>query len=181
MCLQALIRKFPVYAGQEQHYSGGDSPYSREATWLSGYNTNSVLYKHIATLNAIRRQAISTSAKYTTTSSKVIYSDDHNIVLKKGLTGSQVVTVTTNFGHEADSYTLNLNGTDYEAGQEVTNVLACTSATVDEDGNLDATITGGLPLVSATNTIFLHLHTQLIFLQVFYPTEFLSGSGICDN
>jgi hypothetical protein len=37
-----------IYAGQEQHYNGGNDPYNREATWLSGYNTSSVLYKLIA-------------------------------------------------------------------------------------------------------------------------------------
>jgi alpha-amylase len=55
-----------IYAGQEQHYSGGSDPNNREATWLSNYNTDSELYKLIAKVNAIRNQAIYKSDKYTT-------------------------------------------------------------------------------------------------------------------
>lgn len=55
-----------VYAGQEQHYSGGNDPYNREATWLSGYKTTSELYTHIATSNKIRTHAISQDSGYLT-------------------------------------------------------------------------------------------------------------------
>lgn len=47
-----------IYAGQEQHYNGGSDPSNREAVWLSGYNTDSELYKLIAGANAIRSHAI---------------------------------------------------------------------------------------------------------------------------
>lgn len=47
-----------IYAGQEQHYAGGEDPANREATWLSGYDTSSELYKLIASSNAIRTRAI---------------------------------------------------------------------------------------------------------------------------
>jgi glycosidase len=54
-----------IYAGQEQHYSGGSDPNNREATWLSKYNTDSELYKLIGRVNAIRNQAIYKSDTYT--------------------------------------------------------------------------------------------------------------------
>jgi alpha-amylase len=54
-----------VYAGQEQHYSGGEDPANREALWLSGYNTDSELYKLIAKANGARNQAIAKSTNYT--------------------------------------------------------------------------------------------------------------------
>lgn len=53
-----------VYAGQEQHYSGGSDPANREATWLSGYSTSATLYTWIATTNQIRSLAISKDAGY---------------------------------------------------------------------------------------------------------------------
>ena len=53
-----------IYAGQEQHYKGGSDPYNREAVWLSGYNTDSELYKLIAKANAIRSHAIYHNDKY---------------------------------------------------------------------------------------------------------------------
>jgi alpha-amylase len=55
-----------IYAGQEQHYSGGSDPNNREATWLSKYNTDSDLYKLIAKANSVRNQAIYNSEKYIT-------------------------------------------------------------------------------------------------------------------
>lgn len=45
-----------IYAGEEQHYSGGSDPGNREATWLSGYSTSAELYKFIAKTNKIRTQ-----------------------------------------------------------------------------------------------------------------------------
>lgn len=54
-----------VYAGQEQHYSGGEDPANREALWLSGFNTDSELYKLIAKANGARNQAIAKGTNYT--------------------------------------------------------------------------------------------------------------------
>ena len=55
-----------VYAGQEQHYSGGSDPANREATWLSGYSTTSTLYLWIASTNKIRALAVSKDTSYIT-------------------------------------------------------------------------------------------------------------------
>ena len=43
-----------IYVGQEQHYTGGGVPYDREATWLSGYNTEATLYTWTASTKQIR-------------------------------------------------------------------------------------------------------------------------------
>jgi alpha-amylase len=56
-----------IYSGQEQHYAGASDPYNREAIWLSGYATNSELYKFITTANQIRKLAISKDSSYLTT------------------------------------------------------------------------------------------------------------------
>lgn len=56
-----------IYSGQEQHYAGGNDPYNREAIWLSGYATDSELYKFITTANKIRKLAISKDSSYLTT------------------------------------------------------------------------------------------------------------------
>jgi alpha-amylase len=55
-----------VYAGQEQHYSGGADPANREAVWLSGYSTSATLYSWIASTNKIRKLAISKDSAYIT-------------------------------------------------------------------------------------------------------------------
>ncbi|KAJ9376289.1 CAZyme family GH13 [Paecilomyces variotii] len=149
-----------IYAGQEQHYSGGSDPANREATWLSGYDTSSGLYTFIAVSNAIRNHAINVDDGYVTYKNYPIYQDDTTIAMRKGSNGTQVVTVLSNLGESGSSYTLSLSGTDYDAGQELTEVYTCTSVTVDESGNIPVAMASGLP-------------------RVFYPTESLSGSGLC--
>lgn len=73
-----------IYAGQEQHYKGGSDPNNREATWLSGYNTDSPLYKLIGKANAVRNQAIFASDRYLTYkvcfqfSTQIKYSSEQN-------------------------------------------------------------------------------------------------------
>lgn len=56
-----------IYSGQEQHYAGANDPYNREAIWLSGYATDSELYKFITTANEIRKLAIGKDSSYLTT------------------------------------------------------------------------------------------------------------------
>lgn len=55
-----------IYAGQEQHYSGGSVPNNREAVWLSGFDTSAELYQWIAKLNKIRNYALQLDTGYTT-------------------------------------------------------------------------------------------------------------------
>lgn len=55
-----------VYAGQEQHYEGGEDPYNREPVWWSGYSTQSELYQFIAATNKVRKLAIDNDSGYVT-------------------------------------------------------------------------------------------------------------------
>lgn len=68
-----------IYAGQEQHYDGGSDPANREAVWLSGYDTNSALYKLIAQANVIRSHAISKNSGYITYKVSISISPAHHI------------------------------------------------------------------------------------------------------
>lgn len=61
-----------IYAGQEQHYAGGEDPYNREALWLSGYSKDSELYKFISTANKIRKLAISKDPNYLTARVRIL-------------------------------------------------------------------------------------------------------------
>jgi alpha-amylase len=149
-----------IYAGQEQHYSGGADPANREAVWLSGYSTTSELYKLIARTNAIRNHAISRDPAYVTYKNNPIYTDPSTIAMRKGADGAQVVTVLSNLGASGRSYTLSLSGTGYAAGQQLTEVYSCVSVTVNSDGKVPVPMANGLP-------------------RVFYPTAMLNGSRIC--
>ncbi|KAJ9157608.1 Alpha-amylase A type-3 [Pleurostoma richardsiae] len=152
-----------VYQGQEQHYSGGDVPYNREALWLSGYATDSSsapLYGWIKTLNAIRSAAVASDSSYLSYQAWPIYSDTHTIAMRKGA----VVSVYTNVGGSGSAYSVALPAasTGFSAGEALTDVMSCAAFTADSSGGLSVSLSAGAPLV-------------------LYPTSLLSGTGICSS
>ncbi|RAL16102.1 alpha-amylase [Aspergillus homomorphus CBS 101889] len=149
-----------IYAGQEQHYSGGNDPSKREATWLSGYSTTSPLYTLIAEANKIRSHAIKQDAKYLMYKNYPIYKDTTTIAMRKGFNGAQIITVLSNLGSAGKSYTLSLTGTGYQAGLRVTEIFTCTTLTVNADGSVPVPMANGLP-------------------RALFPTAKLGGSSIC--
>ncbi|RAL04052.1 alpha-amylase [Aspergillus ibericus CBS 121593] len=151
-----------IYAGQEQHYSGGNDPYNREATWLSGYKTTSPLYTHIATSNKIRTHAISQDSGYLTYKNYPIYQDTSTIAMRKGYNGTQTITVLSNLGASGSSYTLSLPGTGYTAGQSLIEVYTCTSLTVASNGSVPVPMKSGLP-------------------RILYPQDKLNGTSFCSS
>ncbi|KAF7118914.1 hypothetical protein CNMCM5793_008550 [Aspergillus hiratsukae] len=152
-----------VYAGQEQHYSGGADPANREAVWLSGYSTSATLYSWIASTNRIRKLAISKDTAYITSKNNPFYYDSNTLAMRKGsVAGAQVVTVLSNKGSSGSSYTLSLSGTGYSAGASLVEMYTCTTLTVDSSGNLAVPMASGLP-------------------RVLVPSSWVSGSGLCGS
>ncbi|EAW23731.1 putative alpha-amylase [Aspergillus fischeri NRRL 181] len=152
-----------VYAGQEQHYSGGADPANREAVWLSGYSTSATLYSWIASTNKIRKLAISKDSAYITSKNNPFYYDSNTLAMRKGsVAGSQVITVLSNKGSSGSSYTLSLSGTGYSAGATLVEMYTCTTLTVDSSGNLAVPMASGLP-------------------RVLVPSSWVSGSGLCGD
>ena len=149
-----------VYAGQEQHYSGGADPHNREATWLSGYSRSAPLYGFIGQVNQVRNQAIYKASNYTTYKAYPIYSDTSTIAMRKGFDGNQIVGVFSNLGAGGASYTLTLGNTGYVAGEALVEILTCTTVTTDGSGNIAVPMSGGLP-------------------RIYYPQAQVVGSGIC--
>ncbi|KAI9734150.1 MAG: hypothetical protein M1818_006645 [Claussenomyces sp. TS43310] len=151
-----------VYQGQEQHLTGAHNPLNREAIWLSAYNTGAPLYNFTTSLNIFRSHVIGTSPNYTNYNSDVTYNDSSTLALRKGINGSQVVTVLTNRGEagQASVLSLSMNATGYDPGMVVTDVVSCSNATVDGNGTLSVKIDSGLP-------------------TVFYPASLLVDTSIC--
>jgi len=149
-----------IYSGQEQHYAGCADPANREALWPSGYDTSAPLYTHIAQLNRIRNRAIYMDPAYLSYKNEPIYSDSTTIAMRKGFNGNQVVTVLSNQGSSGPSYTFLLGNTGHTSGQQLVEVLTCSSVIVDGNGNIPVSMNQGMP-------------------RVFYPAHQLSGSGIC--
>ncbi|PYH93620.1 alpha-amylase [Aspergillus ellipticus CBS 707.79] len=151
-----------VYAGEEQHYSGGDVPYNREATWLSGYDTSAELYTWITTTNAIRKLAIDLDSGYITYKNDPFYTDTTTLAMRKGTTNSQIITVLSNKGASGSSYTLTLSGSGYTSGTELIEAYSCVFVTVDSSGDIPVAMASGLP-------------------KVFLPKTAIDGTGLCGS
>lgn len=138
-----------IYQGQEQSFSGAKDPYNREALWPSGHSTDSPMYNYIKTLNKIRTLAITQSAEFLSYKAWAILHDSRSIVIRRGFDGAQVLSVFSNYGEQGGaSLTIPKANSGVTSGQEFTNALDCQQKfTADGDGNLDVTITSGLPLV----------------------------------
>ncbi|KAF3389655.1 Alpha-amylase A type-3 [Penicillium rolfsii] len=149
-----------IYAGQEQHYSGGSDPANREAVWLSGYSTESELYKLIAKANAIRSHAINESDSYITYKNFPIYQNANTLAMRKGHDGTQTITILSNLGASGSQFTLSLGNTGYEAGTVLTEIVTCVSITVDSSGNVPVPMASGEP-------------------RIVYPSSHIKGSTIC--
>lgn len=67
--------------------------------------------------------------------------------MKKGSSGSQVITVLSNYGSSGSSYTLTLGSSGYSSGTELMEMYTCTTATVDSSGNIPVPMVSGLPRV----------------------------------
>ena len=135
-----------IYEGQEQHYSGGNDPNNREAIWSSGYSTKSTLYGFIGSVNQIRNYEIYKYADYLTERASVIYSDSHNIAMRKG----RIVSIYSNQGVDSTRYNLSLSNTNYVANQSLVEILTCGNVTTNANGDLPVIIEQGVPKVSQT-------------------------------
>ena len=151
-----------IYQGQEQHFSGASDPNNREPLWTSNYATSNELYTWIQKLNQIRNQAVYVGGTtYTTYQAWPMAPDSKTIVLRKGVAGSQVVSVHTNVGANGGSHSVSL-GSDYTgftANQALTEVMSCATVTTDGSGTL--------------------AFTQGPETKVFFPSAKLEGSGVC--
>jgi alpha-amylase len=67
--------------------------------------------------------------------------------MKKGPSGSQVITVLSNYGSPGSSYTLTLSGSGYSSGTELMEMYTCTPVTVDPSGDILVPMASGLPRV----------------------------------
>ena len=136
-----------VYAGQEQHYAGYADPTNREATWLSGYDTEAELYVTTTALNAVRNRVIALDSGYTTYGIAPIYNDTDTVAFRKGADGNQIISVLTNLGEGSENTTLGLTNTGWDEGTLVVEILSCKTGTVGDDGTLDVPMEKGLPRV----------------------------------
>ncbi|RAK99978.1 alpha-amylase [Aspergillus ibericus CBS 121593] len=144
-----------VYQGLEQFIAYSN----RAALWLTDYDTNTTLYKHIASLNAIRKQAIKLDSSYINSQTYPIYQGGSELAFWKGNVGRQVIMLLSTQGTNGSAYNLTLPKT-YGAGIVVTEVLNCVNYTTNTYSELIVPMDKGEP-------------------RVFFPASMLPGSGLC--
>ncbi|KZT55581.1 glycoside hydrolase family 13 protein [Calocera cornea HHB12733] len=141
-----------VYEGQEQEYSGGNVPNNREAVWLSAYQENKPMYKHITTLNNARKAAMNGSSSFLSTHMSVISTSTHSIAIAK----APMLAVLTNVGQGAQgqvSLSVSSLGSGYAANSQLVDVISCSSVKVDGSGNLAFTTQAGAPAVFLPSSV----------------------------
>ncbi|KAL0938872.1 alpha-amylase [Colletotrichum truncatum] len=150
-----------IYQGLEQGYTGGGTPLNREALWLSGYNTESELYRWIQKLIGLRSAMIAQDRGYVFYKALPIYTDDHIIAMRKGFDGSQVVSVYSNVGgNRTFGVALGQEETGFRPCKLIMEITKCRPFVTDSSGVLRAESGSGGPLV-------------------FVPAERVMGTGIC--
>lgn len=110
-------------------------------------------------LNAIRKHAARIDSNYVTTESRSVFVGSSEIAFIKGTEGLQVMIILNNQGSQGSAYELTLP-LSYNAGLQVTEVLNCKNYTLNNMGELTVDMDNGEP-------------------RVFYPTEYMEGSGLC--
>lgn len=82
--------------------------------------------------------------------------------MRKGYSGNQTITVLSNQGTGGSEYTLTLGDSGFSSGDSVTEIITCTSLTVDDDSNIPVPMASGQP-------------------RIIYSTSGLSGSSLCQS
>lgn len=82
--------------------------------------------------------------------------------MRKGSSGSQVITVLSNRGSSGSSYTLTLSNTGYSSGATLMELYTCTAITAGSGGSLAVPMASGQP-------------------RALVPSSWISGSGLCGS
>lgn len=136
-----------VYQGQEQHFNGGATPFNREPLWTSKYDQTSELYVATATLNKARNAANKISGgQYATTMATELLVDDNHYCLRKGPDGSQLVFCISNKSSKGNSYNMMVTK-GFNSGDQVVELLTCTTARADGSGIITMPMSKGQPMV----------------------------------
>jgi alpha-amylase len=136
-----------VYQGQEQHFSGGETPSNREALWLSGFDTTTELYMTAAKLNKARNTLIgltnTTDKTYVDSQAQTLMTNDNHLCQVKGPEGFQIVSCIVNHSSSGPSYELSIGG--FTAGDQVVDLISCGTSTADDTGNVTMYMNKGQP------------------------------------
>ncbi|KAH9837571.1 alpha-amylase [Rhodofomes roseus] len=139
-----------LYYGQEQGYAGADDPYNREALWLSGYEEDKPLVVHVRALNAARKAAIAwDNATFLGTPVAFPVASASQLAVSK----QPLLALLTNAG-ASSSPSWSVPSTNYSKGDELIDVLSCSTTKVGDSGAVAWTGSSGMPAVLLPTSVF---------------------------
>ncbi|TRM63251.1 glycoside hydrolase family 13 protein [Schizophyllum amplum] len=131
-----------LYQGQEQGYSGGNTPSNHEALWLSRYDTRHDMYRTVTALNKARKQAVNAGKRFLVTAMDFIKQEQPGVM---AVSKPPLLALLTNAGSGGAS------AWDvpkvYKPGTELVDVLSCRTYNAGDDGGVQMSSTGGMPHV----------------------------------
>lgn len=195
LTFQFLSDGIPIlYQGQEQFFTGSSVPENRQALWLTGFERNTELYRHVQKLNQIRSWAIfqapaSSSSSYASSSSSG--NDDNDaknesyllspsiptplteqiLSLRKGPVGKQIVCIVNNLN-------LNLPLTTNEESYSTTITLSSTASGFTPEMSLMEIFSCQIFKTDSRGNLGVTVTAEGRAL-VFYPRGKIAGSGVC--
>lgn len=116
------------------------------------------------TLNKARNTMIgltnTSTSTYVDSKVETLFSDTNHLCQVKGPAGYQIVSCVNNYSSTGASYKLSVGG--FSAGDEVVEVLGCTTSTADDTGNVTMYMDKGAP-------------------KAYILSSVLNNTGLCDT
>lgn len=151
-----------IFYGQEHNLNGGNDPYNRVAAWLPQNGElsedNNPLVAYVTTLNKIRAWAIKKSPGYTTYGTYVLNYSEDQISIRKDV----LRTILTNAGMSQATASYTTQGSAFEAGVTVVDMISCKAYEANDDGEVTVIVGGGAVVVLLEESL-------------------AQGSGVCDD
>lgn len=133
-----------VYYGQEQAFTGQIDSYNREALWISDYDTRNPYYTTIASLNAVRKNAIATdTSSFVLRQTDVLTHGTDHLVLKKG----DLLSILFNDGVWGSNDTISIANSGYPANTALIEIMSHNITWTDGQGSLSLPRHSGAPMI----------------------------------
>lgn len=198
LTFQFLSDGIPIlYQGQEQFSTGSSVPENRQALWLTRFERNTELYRHVQKLNQIRSWAIfqapssSSSSSYASSSSSSGNDNENEnesyllspsiptplteqiLSLRKGPVGKQIVCILNNLNNLPDSST-----TSSDSSTTTTITLSSTASGFTPEMSLMEIFSCQIFKTDSRGNLGVTVTAEGRAL-VFYPRGKIAGSGVC--
>ncbi|EMF09859.1 glycoside hydrolase family 13 protein [Sphaerulina musiva SO2202] len=197
LTFQFLSDGIPIlYQGQEQFFTGSSVPENRQALWLTGFERNTELYRHVQKLNQIRSWAIfqapaSSSSSYASSSGNDNENENESYLLspsiptplteqilslRKGPVGKQIVCILNNLNN-LPIKSSSSDDDDDDDSSTTTITLSSTASGFTPEMSLMEIFSCQIFKTDSRGNLGVTVTAGRVL--VFYPRGKIEGSGVC--